>query len=197
MWSTAPGRRPSSWIMPETRGPAGKSGVAPRPSSGVTDSAAAARRAPQLLLLATLIGTLGALIPRAANLTYGDDPLASGVVALVNQTSIRTVEYERAVAMIAADKRDPISDADRRLALDRLIEEELLVQEGLARGLTDVDRRVRQAIVQAMLASILADSRSADSSDAARRGALDAALRDYLDRLRADAEIQVSGKDTS
>ncbi len=168
-----------------------------RRSSGATDGTAAASRAPRLLLLATLIGALGTLIPNAASLRSGDDPLEPGVVALVNGTPIRTLEYERVVSLIAADKRDPISDADRRLALDRLIEEELLVQEGLARGLIDVDRRVRQAIVQAMLASILADSRSADSSDAARRGALDAALRDYLDRLRADADIRVSGKGAS
>jgi len=168
-----------------------------RRSSGATDRTAAASRAPRLLLLATLIGGLGALVPNAASLRSADDLLGSGVVALVNGTAIRTVEYERAVSLIAADKRDPISDADRRLALDRLIEEELLVQAGLARGLIDVDRRVRQAIVQAMLASILADPRSADSSDAARRGALDAALRDYLDHLRADAEIRVSGEGAS
>ena len=168
-----------------------------RCSSSATDRAAAASRAPWLLLLATLIGALGALIPNAASLRSENDPLESSVVALVNGTPIRTVEYERAVSLIAADKRDPISDADRRLALDRLIEEELLVQEGLVRGLIDADRRVRQAIVQAMLASILADPRSADSSDAARRGALDAALRGYLDRLRANAEIRVSGKGAS
>lgn len=137
----------------------------------------AIRRRSALLLLAALsLGSAGAVAARGAAHPWPEASLPPDVIASVNATPIRWVEYERAVSAIAADKRDPATEADRRLALDRLIEEELLVQEGLARGLIDTDRGVRQVVVQSMLSSILAESRSAQASEAELRAYYEANL---------------------
>ena len=86
---------------------------------------------------------------------------ASGdVIARVNERSIRTDTYERARALVATDKRNPMSDADRAHVLRRLIEEELLIQRGETIGLVDLDPTVRKSIVAAMIQSIVAQSES-------------------------------------
>ena len=85
---------------------------------------------------------------------------SGGVIAQVNQRPVRTDTYERARALVATDKRNPMSDADRAHVLRRLIEEELLIQRGETIGLVDLDPTVRKSIVAAMIQSIVAESES-------------------------------------
>jgi parvulin-like peptidyl-prolyl isomerase len=80
--------------------------------------------------------------------------LPEGAVAKVEGAIIRGDTYHRLVAALASDRRSPLTDADRQRVLDRLIEEELLVQHAVALGLLDTDRRVRADLVSAVLASI-------------------------------------------
>ncbi len=80
--------------------------------------------------------------------------LPDGVVARVNDTLIREEEYQRLLAALASDRRSPLDDEDRLHVLDRLIEEELLVQHALDLGLVRTDRRVRADLVSAVLASL-------------------------------------------
>jgi parvulin-like peptidyl-prolyl isomerase len=86
----------------------------------------------------------------------GSAGLPEGALARVNDTWIRESQFERAVAALASDRRTALSSADRRHVLDRLIDEELLVQHGLALGLAKRDRRVRSDLVSAVLASQVA-----------------------------------------
>jgi parvulin-like peptidyl-prolyl isomerase len=71
-------------------------------------------------------------------------------IATVNGEPILRADYEQALAALEADKRNPLTEDDRTLALDRLIAEELLLQEGLEMGLGRDDPAARKAIVQAM-----------------------------------------------
>ncbi len=80
--------------------------------------------------------------------------LAPGIVARVEGTPIRDEAYQRLVAALASDRRSPLTDADRRRVLDRMIDEELLVQHAVALGLVTTDRRVRADLVTAVLAAI-------------------------------------------
>ena len=82
--------------------------------------------------------------------------LPSGTVARVNGSVIRSEELERVLAGLATDRRTPLTDADRSRVLDRLIEEELLVQHALALGLARSDRRVRADLVSSVLGSLAA-----------------------------------------
>lgn len=114
-----------------------------------------------LVLLA--IGTvLGILLAASGALSPAGDlaPMSDEVVARVNERPVRTDTYDRARAMVATDKRNPMVDADRAHVLRRLIEEELLIQRGEAIGLLDSDPTVRKAIASSMIQSIVAESES-------------------------------------
>lgn len=87
--------------------------------------------------------------------------LPADTLAIVNGSAIRAVDYQRALADVAADRRDGVVDeALRRHVRDRLIDEELLVQRGLALGLARSDRRVRGELTGAVIGAVLADLES-------------------------------------
>lgn len=111
-------------------------------------------RAIALLALGAVVGI--ALSVASLLSSSGSSGLPNGAVARVNQTLIRESQFERAVAALASDRRTALTSADRRHVLDRLVDEELLVQYGLALGLAEYDRRVRSDIVSAVLASQVA-----------------------------------------
>lgn len=83
--------------------------------------------------------------------------LPSGAAASVNGALIRLEDYQRMLEALASDRRSPLTPADERRVLDRLIDEELLVQRGLDLELPSLDRRVRADLTQAVIASVLAE----------------------------------------
>jgi hypothetical protein len=122
------------------------------------------RRARWLLAL----GATAGLVLAAASLLGGPNAsgeLPPGAVARVNGTLIRSDSYERLLAALASDRRSPLTDADRQRVLDRLIEEELLVQHAVDLGLVGTDRRVRADLVTAVLASLNAAADSYEPGD--------------------------------
>ncbi|MBW2384889.1 MAG: peptidyl-prolyl cis-trans isomerase [Deltaproteobacteria bacterium] len=108
-------------------------------------------------------GELGAAIP--------DD-----AVAIVNGEVIRRDDYLRLLAGFESDTRNALDDADRRHVLDRMIDEELLVQRGLELGLAQMDRRVRADLTSALIASVV--------STAEEREPTETELRDFYARER-------------
>ena len=60
--------------------------------------------------------------------------LPEDAAAVVGERKIRRVDYERVLSGVAGDLRSPIDDAMRRRVLDRMIDEELLVQRALSLG---------------------------------------------------------------
>ena len=94
------------------------------------------------------------------------DALPAGAVARVNGVLIRQRDFERATAALAADRRSPLVEEDRRHVLDRLIDEELLVQYGIFLGLARSDRRIRADFVSAVIAAQVAFVDGYEASDA-------------------------------
>ncbi len=127
------------------------------------------RRALLLLTAGSVIGVLLGIAMALQGRGSDGGGLPDDAIALVNGRPISEEEYTRAVALLAGDKRTKVTEADRAHALNRLIEEELLVQQGIASGLVDTNPTVRQAITQAMLASIAAESISAQPTEEALR----------------------------
>jgi len=130
------------------------------------------RRARWLLALGAATGLATAI----GSLVGGtiDRPLGSDAVAVVNDTPIRREDYLRALGAVASDRRTPLDDADKRRILDRLIDEELLLQRGLALGLAERDRSVRAPLVAATI----------DLLARANREPTDAELRAFYDAHR-------------
>ncbi len=116
------------------------------------------RRALLLLAVGSVVGIVLGIADALHGRGAGAGTVPDDVIAVVNGTVIRAEEYLRAVALFATDKRTEVTEADRAHVLNLLIEEELLVQQAIARGLVDKHPAVRQAITQAMLASIAAES---------------------------------------
>ncbi len=108
--------------------------------------------------LGTVLLASGALVGAAlatASLVRGaerPDELDEDVVATVDGRPILRSHYERALAAVAADRRDgALTPEDRRRVLDRLVDEELLVGRALELGLASRDRRVRNDLSRSMI----------------------------------------------
>ena len=128
-------------------------------------TAQANRRALLLLAAGSVVGILLGVAVTLYERDATTGALPDGVIALVNGRPIREEDYARAVALVERDKRTEVTGEDRARVLDRLIEEELLIQRGIASGLVDSNRSVRKAITQAMLASIVAESVSVQPAE--------------------------------
>ena len=128
----------------------------------MADDAGDPRRARRLLGLGAVlgIGLAGAGLVRGAGGPGG--ALAAGDVARVNGAPVRAETLERILAGLGAEKRTPLSDADRARVLDRLIEEELLVQRAQETGLVQSEPGIRKALVGALVDSVVADAESAE-----------------------------------
>ncbi len=109
-------------------------------------------RRPLVLLAGGAV--LGALLAAAGLTAPGTGTLPPDVVALVNQSPVRTEDYVRMCEAVASDRRAPLETADKQHILDRLIEEELLVQRGLTLDLPRLDRRVRSDLTQTVIDGI-------------------------------------------
>ncbi len=94
------------------------------------------------------------------------DVLGIGAVATVDGRPISLEAADRAVQALSNDKRNAVTDADQAAALERLIEEELLVQRGVALGLAETDLNARKAIVQSVLQLAIAERAGEEPDDA-------------------------------
>ena len=75
-------------------------------------------------------------------------------IALVNDVPIKNESYLRALDRYSSDSKNKMDDEDRAWVLQRLIEEELLVQRGFSLGMITSDNDVRGAIVRTLISSI-------------------------------------------
>ena len=118
------------------------------------------RTAPLLWLAAgagagLLLASVGLLRTDASSETL--PPLA---VARVNRVLILKDAYRQLLAGLEGDTRESSDPERRRYLLDRMIEEELLIQRALELGLAETDRRVRGNLVSAVIASVTSEAES-------------------------------------
>ncbi len=95
-----------------------------------------------------LLAVAGALAP-----TGGD--FSRNIVARVNGKAITVHDVELVLQRL--NHSGSATPEERREALQRLIDQELLVQRGVEIGLLESDRTVRKALVMAMIDAIVAD----------------------------------------
>jgi hypothetical protein len=98
-----------------------------------------------------------------------------GVARVADRVILREA-WQRAVAAVAADRRTALTPADERHVLERLIDEELLVQHGIALGLVENDARLRSTLVSEVMQA---------ATQAARAEPDEAALRAFYDEQTA------------
>lgn len=115
------------------------------------------------------------------------DALGVGAAATVDGRAIPREAALRAVEALNNDKRNAVTAADEAGALERLIEEELLVQRGIELGLAETDLAARKAIVQSVLQLAVAEraGRTPSDSELRRFYAENAAMFAPTARVRA------------
>ncbi|MFM7144039.1 MAG: peptidyl-prolyl cis-trans isomerase [Alphaproteobacteria bacterium] len=141
------------------------------------DGAPRTGRTPTLFLaLGSLIGLALAATslfpepsrPPAASLPDGtssrpaDAAPAPDAVATVNGVPISRADYVRALEAMSRDRRDASDTDDRKRILDRLIDEELLLQRGVELGLVRRDAKVRNDVVAAVIDTAVGDAASSE-----------------------------------
>lgn len=126
---------------------------------------AANRRPAVLLAMGALVGAGLAAAGLSTAASPGRGWLPERGVARVNDETIRMEDYRRVLDALAQDKRDPLDDAQRQRVLDRLIDEELLVQRALELGLARSDSKVRKDLATAVIDSVLADTGDVQPTD--------------------------------
>ena len=133
-------------------------------SDPAPEESQAGGRTPWLLFVGAAIGlalaTFGLLEPRT-----GPQTLPPEAAAQVGERTIRRVDYERVLAGVERDLRNPLDQSIRRLVLDRMIDEELLVQRALELGLAAIDRRVRGELTSGLMDSIVGEADADDASE--------------------------------
>ena len=108
----------------------------------------------KLLLLASIIGTFLAIYSiMETNKNFSSLP--DNIIATVNDKIIPSDKYQTVINLIQNDKRDELTKADRKMALDRIIDEELLVQYAYKNGFLEADDLLRKSIVRSVVDSIV------------------------------------------
>jgi parvulin-like peptidyl-prolyl isomerase len=131
------------------------------------DQPAVQPRAIRLLALGAATGLLLAAIGILEPAAERGSGVPDDAVAVVNGEAIRRDDYQRLLAGLESDSRNPIDDRARKHVLDRMIDEELLVQRALELGLAQVDRRVRADLTSSLIASVVsgAEEREPEPSE--------------------------------
>ena len=124
---------------------------------------------PTSVPLLVLGAGLGVVLAAAGLVTSGrgvSPLLADNAVARVNGEPIRVEDYQQVMNALAQDKRDPLEEADRQRVLDRLIDEELLVQRGLELDMPRRDSKVRKDLTAAVIDAVVTEVGDVQPSDA-------------------------------
>ena len=116
------------------------------------------RTARVLLVLGAAVGislaAVGIVRSGASTLSIPDE-----AVALVNGRPLSREAFARFIAAVAAERKLLTLDApEQRRLLERMIDEELLLQRGIELGLSRFEPTARRAIVSALIASVTADA---------------------------------------
>ena len=114
--------------------------------------------------------------------------LLPGEAARVNGHAIDSETFQRTFAAFTTDLKRPVTDADRLTVLNRMIDEEVLVQRAIALGLPAQDPSVRKQLVQAMIAQSLAQSAAPDPGDDELKKYIEANAELFKARTRAKVD---------
>jgi parvulin-like peptidyl-prolyl isomerase len=112
-------------------------------------------------ILLLTVGAIAGVVLAAAGLVSSGrgagGSVPSGAVAQVNGAPIRSEDYQRVLNLLAQDRRDGVDGGQRQHVLDRLIDEELLVQRALELGMARRDSKVRKDLTTAVIDSVVAE----------------------------------------
>ncbi len=138
------------------------------------------------------LAAAGTFVPAGA---IGRDAATDALVR-VNRRTIHVSDLNEAIGSLSYTRSGEISAEDRREVLNRLIDEELLVQRGVEVGLVKSDRTVRKAIIRAVIDSIMAGAVGAEPEEGELRAFYESNLELFAKAARLHVrEIFFSERD--
>jgi SAM-dependent methyltransferase len=140
------------------------------------------------LVAGALAGLLAAAFGILRQADSGGE-LPAKALARVNDQVISREHYDRALARLGTNSGP---GDDNAWVLQRLIDDELLVQRGLELGMAQSDTAVRNAIIDSLIASVTAEADAASPSDAE----LEKYLSENADRFSFVASVAVAAWQT-
>jgi hypothetical protein len=141
------------------------------------------------LIAGALAGLLAAGFGILRQADSGNE-LPANALARVNEQIITRDNYDRALVRLGANGT---SDDAGAWVLQRLVDDELLVQRGLELGMTQSDSAVRNAIIDSLIASVTAEADAASPDDAE----LQQYLSENTDRFSFVASVSVAAWQTN
>ena len=107
-----------------------------------------------LLLLAGIIsvGIIGSSFIKEVDLSQ------LNWVAKIDERAISKEKYEMYLESIAQSRKTGLIDSDPDNILERMIDEELLIQRGIDLGMIENDSEIRSMIIQKMISSIISET---------------------------------------
>lgn len=79
-------------------------------------------------------------------------------VAKIDERAISKEKYETYLTSIAQSRKAGLMESDPENILERMIDEELLIQRGIDLGMIENDAEIRSTIIQKMIGSIIAEA---------------------------------------
>jgi hypothetical protein len=98
--------------------------------------------------------------------------IPEGAVAAVDGVLILRADYDAELARIAASERRPVnqlSERDKRAAIQRLIDDELMIERGIELGMVRADAPTRRALLSAVFAAERAAADTTPTPEALER----------------------------
>lgn len=111
-----------------------------------------------LLALGGLVGLLLAMQGLLEPAEPANVRLPANAVARVNGQHISRERFAALASDLAADSKAPLDKTDYEFVLDRLIDEELLIDRGIELGLAEQDPTVRKSIAAAVISQIATEA---------------------------------------
>lgn len=79
-------------------------------------------------------------------------------IAKIDERAISKAKYESYLSSIAESRKMGLVDSDPQNILERMIDEELLIQRAIDLGMLEHDSEIRSIIIQKMISSIIAET---------------------------------------
>jgi len=126
-----------------------------------------------------------------------DSYLPPNSIARVNDHFISNEAYLSAVNRYQGDSRNIMNDEKKMWVLQRLIEEELLVQRGLSIGLAQSTNEIRGSIVTVLIESITADANAKQPSEEELQEYFENNKERFLSQINLAVEVWYSNSEIS
>ncbi|MBL4616431.1 MAG: peptidyl-prolyl cis-trans isomerase [Robiginitomaculum sp.] len=114
------------------------------------------------LLFGIVAGLTMAILASLNDESQANQRLSPSALVMVDDSAILQADLVRALTAVSAGRRNLLTEDDEQAILQRLIDEELLLQRAIKLGLVEAEPELRNSLVAALTREVISRSRSED-----------------------------------